>query len=188
MISPKSLLFLALQQKINTLVDGSSNKYFRAIDRDFGQIDNFAKPPTVFPSVVIRIVEGKYDDLGTNGQKGVFTVFIRLAFPPYSATGISVPAAYRNKALYYYELEQILFQALHGWAPATVTVESPTTADISGIFGPMMRVMDQEEDREDLLTVIKQAYSITIDDWSASPTVTLTGALPAITDEILAQL
>lgn len=193
-VSPKALLFLSLQQRIQSLLDDDSKPHFRFIDRDLGQLDNFAKPPTVFPAVVIRIMEGNYSDLAQSGQIGYFSIFVRIAFPEYSSTGHKTPAKYRNKALYYYELEQIVFQALHGWKPGTVTItpgEGATpavTGDISNIFGTMMRTWDKEEDREDLLTVIKQAYKISIDDWSASPQITYTGADPNITDEILAPL
>lgn len=184
MISPKALLFLALQQRIQSLIiEGKT--IFPFVDRDFGQLDNGSRPPVNWPAVVIRIVEGNYGNLAQNGQKGVLSVSIRIAFKPLSSASNITPAIYRNKALEYYELEQRMYALLHGWKPGTVDITTTplVTADISGIFGATMRVMDMEEDREDFIVVIKQAYKISFDDWSAAQEITLTGATPNITDE-----
>ena len=190
MISPKALLFLAIQQQIATILDVSNNLAFPFVERDMGQLDNGSKPPVIWPCTLIRIIDGNYKQLGENVQEGVLTVTIRIGFPPYSSTGIKTPAKYKNKALYYYDLEQLMYQSMHGWSPGIVTVlpaadpDPAVTADLSDIFGSLIRVQDIEEDREDFIVVAKQTYTITIDDWSAAETIAMIPVTPDISDEI----
>lgn len=191
MISPKALLFLAIQQKIASILNNDNvTRTFPFVERDLGQIDNGSRPPVVWPATVIRIIEGKFEEMGNNAQSGVYSVSVRIAFPPYSATSDKTPATYRNKALQYFELEQIMYKNLQGWAPEVVTVkpaeggDQAITADITDIFGALTRVYESEEDREDFLTVCKQIFTIGIDDFSASKDIVYTPVTPSISDII----
>ena len=176
--SPKALLFVALQNHIKALVDGSNKPYFRFIDRDFGQLENYAPgtgalPPVTFPCVLITIDDVMYQNLQAPAQQGTGTIKLRIGFPPYSGTANITPPEYRDKALYYYELEQLLFTHLHNWAPSTVTIrpaegEDPAvTDDLSDTYGPLTRTRDYTEERTDFVIVQCQHYSITIDDYTA---------------------
>lgn len=190
MISPKALLFLAIQEKIASILNDDQTRTFPFVERDLGQIDNGARPPVVWPATVIRIIEGKFEDVGENTQLGVYSVSIRIAFPPYSSTSDKTPAKYKNKAIYYWELEQIMYKELQGWAPEIVTIipaeggNPAITADISDIFGALTRVFESEEDREDFLTVARQIFTIGIDDYSAANDIVYTPVTPSITDII----
>ena len=190
MISPKALIFLALQQKIETILNSDNQPAFPFIDRDLGQLDNGAKPPVTWPCVLIRIIDGNYQDLGELIQEGIYTVSIRIGFPPYSSSSIKTPAKYKNKSLYYYDLEQYIYQDMHGWSPEIVTVlpaalpDPAVTADLSDIFGHLTRVQETEEDREDFIIVAKQLFTISILDRTAAQSITTTPVTLNLTDEL----
>lgn len=191
MISPKALLFLALQQYIDTFMtdEDEPKKIFPYIDRDMAQLDNGSRPPVSWPCTLIRIVEGNFRLETDKARVGVRTVILRIGFPPLSSSNISTPAKYRNKALEFYELEQIMYQKLHGWRPNTVIIEpegvNPAVqADISNIFGAMECIQDMEEDREDFITVARLVFTISHDDNSAVEDIVFTPVTPAINTEL----
>ena len=191
MNSPFALLFLAIQQKIASLVDGNGKPYFNFIDQELGQMeyhngDN--RPPVLWPCVLIDIEDADFENIGENAQTGVLRLCLRIGFPPFSATSAATPAPYKNKALEYYNLEYNLHQAMQGWSPDTVTVDDTTnpvtTADLSNIYGHMIRIKAMTEQRSDMIRVRAITYTLSMDDYSTEDTVTYVPATLNLTDEI----
>src|ERR1700753_4235445 len=110
-------LFISLQQQIAGLKDPDNKAYFPFIERELSQLENHNgdnRHPVKFPCVLIDFDLPRFENVGENLQTTTAIVRIRLGFPPYSSTSSITPAAYRDKALYFWDLEQILHQALEG--------------------------------------------------------------------------
>jgi len=177
MTSPFAILFLAIQQRLATIVDNNSAPIFTFIEQDLGQLEDNTKginrPPVSWPCALIDIDDSNFQNTGENGQTGVVNVYIRIGFPPFSSTALSTPEAYKNKALYYYDLEQAIFTTFHGWNPTTVNIVGSTTADLSDIFGHFIRVRAMKEERNDLLRVRTIIFTVSMSDHSAEDSVTM---------------
>ena len=120
MTSPIANLFLSLQAYIASLQDTGNNKYFALVDQDLGQLEQSlvpGRPSVAWPCVLIDMDSLSYHDVGQNAQTGEANITLRLAFPPLSSSSSITPADYREKAIYYYDLEQVLHLALQGWSP-----------------------------------------------------------------------
>ena len=189
--SPFAILFLAIQNRIGAILDGSNNPIFTFINQDLGQLEDASKginrPPVSWPCALIDIDDSNYKQLGENTQNGSVNICIRIGFPPFSSTEIKVPAAYRNKALYYYDLEYAVVKALHGWSPGVTVIDSngPVTADLSDIFGHLIRVRVTKEDRNDLLRVRCIYLTLSMDDHSTQDQITLVPATLNLTADIV---
>lgn len=169
MNSPFANLFLALQQLISNLADGDGNKYFRLVDQDLGQLEaHFGdnRPPVSWPCVLIDIDGAAMENMGDDTQTGVVTIIFRIGFPPFSASSNITPANYKNKALYYYDLEQVLHLALHGKSPEWIVDDENILADV---FGHMIRTSARTERREDMIRVREITYTLSFDDYSTQP-------------------
>jgi hypothetical protein len=146
MHSNKKLLFLATQQLLAAIVDTDDSPVIKYIDQDLGQLDE-QRPPVSWPCALIDIDESTYAELGNGIQNGTTGVNIRLGFPPYSQTSNLTPAEYREKALRFYDIEQLIYLKLHNQWPATATVKTlntdntttTQTIDLTGIYGPYIR-------------------------------------------------
>lgn len=168
-------LFLALQQHIATLVDTQDQPqpYFRFVDQDFGQLEAHygdMRVPVSWPCVLIDIDEVSYKDMSQNTQTGIATIILRLGFPPFSSSSSITPAEYRQKALYYYDLEQILHLALQGQAPQLIVDDVDILADV---FGRYDRISAKTEPRSDLIRVRTITYTIAFDDHTTQPATQL---------------
>ena len=157
MTSPAANLFLALRTLIANLADGQGNPDFRYVDQDLGQLE-MERPPVLWPCVLIDIDEMSFRNMTDAAQLGTVKVVLRLGFPPYSGTAASTPDAYAQMAIAYYDLEQVLFLALHNQP-------IPGLADI---FGSPVRTSSATERRRDLLRVRQLTFSIGLDDYSAT--------------------
>jgi len=180
MLSPLSNLYLALQNTIAALADTGGNPYFRYIDQDLGQFDNPRpdnRPPVLYPCALIDIEEMHYANVADNCQQGKGSITIRLGFPPFSAGSSATPETYKEKALYYYELEQILHLALQGAHP--VLLDTTGKNILANIFGAYNRTSATTQRRKDALRVRELTYQIAYDDYSTQPT---TQILPAALD------
>lgn len=189
MNSPHALLYIALQQMIKAITGDDDQPVFRFIEYDFGQLENYVppgKPPLSFPVALISIDDAEYTNMGENGQLGSIRVQLRLGFDPYSATSNLSPEEYRNKALQFFENEQAVYKAMHGQSPdtATVTTSPSVTADLSDIFGYLMRIKAHTEKRQDFLHVRVITFTLSHNDWSASQPITYTPADPVITYDL----
>ena len=112
MISPTANLLLGLRDTISNLADPDGKKYFSFTDQETGQLEqagNSSRYPITFPCVLIDFEEIRFTAASDHVQSGLCTVCLKVAFPPNSASDSMVPDAYLKKALYYYDLEQILY-------------------------------------------------------------------------------
>jgi hypothetical protein len=175
MTSPFAILFLAIQPRLAQITTGSpAVPVFNFIDQDLGQLEDASKginrPPVAWPCALIDIDDANYTNMGENVQDAVVNVCLRIGFPPFSSTELNVPAPYRNKALYYYDLEQAVIDTFQGWSATTVIIDdttSPvTTADLSDTFGHFIRVRISKEDRNDLLRVRCIMFTLGMTDYS----------------------
>lgn len=111
--SPFGRLYLDLIRRINTKVPE-----IRYIDQDFGQLEQYVKRPGVaFPAVFIDFQNWQYDDYTQNEQKAKGDVIVQLALSKHSSSSSLTPEQWREIPLEYYEIEQKLFKALHGYCP-----------------------------------------------------------------------
>jgi hypothetical protein len=88
------------------------------IEQDFGQ-DVFDKwrPNVAFPAVLIDFPRAVYSAEAGLKQFAEVSVSIRLLVAPFSQSYEDAPIEVREDALHYFELEQQLVDALHGWMP-----------------------------------------------------------------------
>ena len=194
MTSPFALLFLAIQQRLASITDNDEKTILGTIDQDLMQLEDASKglnrPPVSWPCGLIDIDDSTFQNMGENVQSGVVSVCIRIGFPPFSSTELRTPAVYKNKALYYYDLEQAIVEAFHGWSPATVIIEPAVgstpaiTADISNIFGHFIRTRIVKEDRNDLLRVRAIMFTVSMDDYSTQTETTYVPATISLTTGI----
>ena len=77
---------------------------------------------------------------------------------------------------------------MQGWSPDTVTVDDTTnpvtTADLSNIYGHMIRIKAMTEQRSDMIRVRAITYTLSMDDYSTEDTVTYSPATLNLTDDI----
>ncbi len=181
MTSPFAILFLAIQNRIKAITIGG-NPAFPWIDQDLMQLESHNgddRPPVSWPAVTIDIDEARFENLGENAQTAKLAACIRLGFPPFSSSSSIAPATYRNKALYYYDLEYALHLSLQGWTPGIVTItpaDPPApavTADLSDIFGHFLRTSAKTERRNDRIRVRQLTYALGMNDYSTLEQITL---------------
>jgi hypothetical protein len=183
MTSEFALLYLALQQRLQaiqvTINEGDApQSAFRFIDQEMGQMeyhngDN--NPPVDWPCVLIDIDDAKFSELGDNIQQGDIKVVIRLGFPPFSGTDLLTPPEFRNKALFFYELEKAVNLVMHGWSPRLVTVsDTEPQADLTEIYKALIRESATTEKRQDFIRVRVLTYSLAMEDHSTSRTLVYT--------------
>jgi hypothetical protein len=171
MTSPIANLFLSLQAYIAALQDADGNAYFAQVDQDLGQLERSlapGRPSVAWPCVLIDIDNLTYKDVSQNAQTGEATIMLRLAFPPISSSSSITPAEYRERAIYYYDLEQVLYQAVQGWSP----YQQDGYSDLKEIFGAFSRKnAHTEKHHGDKLRVRNIAYTIGITDYSTHITL-----------------
>lgn len=151
-------MFVELQDRILSKVPE-----IKWVDQDFAQLDVYEgeRPPVLFPCVLIDFNETSYTQDGQQVETGDTSINFKLAFAPFSASNSGTPAAYKEKALAYYELENKLYLALKGWAPD------------SGICQPLNRTgAASEKGREDVLRVRNLTFSTSFEDDGAMPPIT----------------
>ena len=176
MESPFGTLLIALQDRLKAKVPA-----IRWIDQDTGQLEVQAeRPPVSFPCVLIDFENFLFEDAGEAIQFASGTVLLRLAWPPFSQTNNVTPAEWKEKGLAYYDIEWAIYKALHGWKPGATT-----PLPEGGRYGYMMRVSSETEKRDmDILRVRALRYSITFEDYNASPEYNMAPMPPAdIQDE-----
>jgi hypothetical protein len=148
------LLFVALQEQIKTEVPE-----IRYIDTDIGQIDFYnpddGPPPISLPAVLIDFPETPYDQLSQMVEEGQPQIRCRLVFAPFSNTNNLTPAQWKEKGLYYFELEQKLYRALKGF-------------HANGLCQPLNRQSQATEKRQDSLRVRENIFTTRFEDHSAA--------------------
>lgn len=132
-------LYLDLQARIKELVPA-----IEWIEQDFGQ-DTYDKwrPSVAFPAVLIDFPSCQYSHLSDNAQLAKVTVSIRLLVAPFSQSYEGAPIEVIQDALSYFDLEQELCDALHGWHP-------------EGYSQALMRVSAASSNRSDIGLRVRQ--------------------------------
>lgn len=152
MNSPFATYYLELMARIKAAVPA-----IKYINQDLGQLEEDTDRPSVsFPCVLIDFDDFQFTDESYNAQMGEGNVAIRLGHAPYSNGSSLSPDTVRVKALEYYELEHLLVKALQGWEGTE--------------FGPMTRIAEGNEKREDKLRVRYIIFKVAYQDNSTIDT------------------
>lgn len=152
MPSPFSNLYLKTLARLTETVPE-----LHYIDQDLGQLENYGqRPPVSWPCVLLEVDEFDFSDIqnGTT-QLGEGFLIVRLAYPAYSASNNLAPEAVRLKALEYYDLEQKIHEALHGWS--------------SDGFSKLLRRKSKLERRDDDIRVRVIPYATSFTDDTTKP-------------------
>ncbi len=146
----------------------------RYIDQDLGQLENYEmRPPVAWPCALIDIEDVIFSDFGDNlGQNAEGFVQIRVGQQQYSPANKLAPKAIRDMALKYYDTEQEVFEALHGFtAPG---------------FSKLLRRAVKNEQRNDDLRVRVIRFAFSFEDTTGSKKYTkLATPLPNINPDSL---
>lgn len=106
-----ALMLLAIQEKIKTEMPE-----IKWIDQDMGQLEDYEdRPPVAFPCVLVDFIDTDFDQDGGNVQTGKQIIQFKLGFNAYTGTAAAVPVPQIEKALYFYELEKLLYQVFQQW-------------------------------------------------------------------------
>lgn len=157
--SPFGNMYLKVQQRLLAEVP---ELY---VDQDLGQLDHYdIRPAVAFPCALIDVDDFNFTDNSSYTQQGLGMLKIRLAVAAYSPSNNLAPNEVKLKALGYYEIEQKVQKALHGWKDEG--------------FSKLLRRKSKTELRNDNIRVRQIAYATSIDDDSCKP-VRTTVSTPA---------
>jgi hypothetical protein len=150
--SPQANLYLAILTRLLAMVPA-----LKYIEQDLGQLDAYEIRPAVsWPCCLIDIEETTFSDAGGKlTQIGEGIISIRNGLIKYSDSGNLTNLAIREKALQYFEMEQQIYTALHGWTPPG--------------FSRIMRRSSGTEKRTDDIRVRASRFTYTYTDTSAIP-------------------
>lgn len=147
-------LLINLQTKLMADVpdNPSGARGIRYIDQDLGQLDIYETVPNVsFPCVLVDFVQTQYREM-QGSQWAKMTIILRLGFNPYSGSSNLTPEEYREKALEYYEIEDLIFKSLQDWNGEGL------------LMNPMIRKEATTEKRQDIMRVRTLTYEATYND------------------------
>lgn len=151
--SPLGNLFLAIQKRLNENVPA-----LNWIDQNFGQLNNYEvgyKPPVVFPCALIDLTGFVFEDITDGQQYANGRVVISVSTTPFSNSQLKTPAPFKEMALLYYEIENTIHKALHGWQP-------------TGFNKLLRRAVDKQE-REDTIRERVIVFECSYTDTTAIP-------------------
>jgi len=127
-------LYLDLSNHLKSAVPS-----LRWIDQDFGQLEVFEyRPAVAFPCALIDFAQANFSNMAELAQMADLNITIRIGFAPFSAANTLAPMDVREKALEYYNIEQLVYEAVQGWQPS---FEGNIYAQ------PFIRVSSQTEQR-----------------------------------------
>lgn len=153
--------FLSIQARIMAEVPA-----VKWVDQDMGQLEHYETRPAVqFPCVLIDFINAGYKEEGQLVQWGDITVQLRIGFAPFSSANSAAPVSAQEAALQYYDIENDIFKALHGWTPVYGDPQVP-------IADPLIRVTAATEQREDAHRVRVNHFTTAFEDDGATPTRT----------------
>lgn len=168
--SPFANLYLKLVDRLTAEVPE-----LRYIDQDYGQLENYTlRPPVSFPCLLIEMGDFDFEDLGgTNMQTASGLLLMRLAGEAWSASNNLSTGQIMEKALEYYDLEQKIYVALHGWRAEG--------------FSRLLRRKAVKEQRDDTNVRVRVlAYEWGFQDDTASPVkVAIARPEPIIVTDII---
>jgi len=150
--SPQANLFQNLIDRLALKVPA-----IRFIEQDLGQLENYQMRPAVsWPCCMIDIEEFNYSDLQNfHNQLAEGIVSLRIGLVKYTDSNNLTPTVTRENALQYYEIEQQVFTALHGWNPPG--------------FSKLLRRASGTEKRDDDIRVRVLKFATSFTDSSAAP-------------------
>jgi hypothetical protein len=153
--SPFANLYLKIVSRLEAEVPE-----LKFIDQDLGQLENYEIRPAVeFPCALIDVDDFDFTDAGNfTTQIGNGLLVIRLGVGAWSPSNNLAPNDVRLKALNYYEIEQKIHVALHGWS--------------NDGFAKLRRKKAKKEERNDNIRVRVISYAVTIQDETTKPTRT----------------
>lgn len=106
-----ALMLLAIQEKIKTEMPE-----IKWVDQDMGQLEDYEeRPPVAFPCVLVDFTDTDFDQDGNSVQTGRQIIQFKLGFNAYTGTAAAVPVKQIQQALYFYELEKLLYQVFQQW-------------------------------------------------------------------------
>lgn len=150
--SPAANLFTEIVNRIKERVTE-----IRFIAQDIGQLENYdIRPAVSWPCCLMDIEQTNFTEANDgNIQLAAGTINLRLGLVKYTDSNNLVPDSAMENSLQYYELEQKLYSALHGWNPDG--------------FGKMLRRTAATERRQDDIRVRIMRFEISYVDESARP-------------------
>ena len=148
--SPEASLFTSIMTKLTSDVPE-----LRYIEQDFGQLESYEMRPAVsWPCCLVDIEEGKFSDQGNfKIQLAEGLVSLRIGLVKYTDTNNLTPPNIRAASLQYYELENKVYTALHGWNPPG--------------FSKLLRRANGTEKRDDDIRVRIIKFAVSYTDYSA---------------------
>ncbi|MDW8420132.1 MAG: hypothetical protein RML37_12045 [Chitinophagales bacterium] len=153
MNSPFAHIYLAIQQRIQTLVPE-----VKFIEHDFGQLDDYSngRPPVAFPCVLIDFQSWQFENMGNSAQRAEGNVTIKLGYAKHGQSHQATPEQWREAALEYYDLEWKLNKALHGFSPGDN-------------YGHLTRTTETKQNQPMYVRVKTTTYRLSFEDYSATP-------------------
>lgn len=153
--SPQANLFKSILDRIKSTVPD-----IRFIDHDLGQLENYEIRPSVsWPCCLIDIDKIQYSDADSNNeQMAQGTITLRLGLVKYTDSNNLTPANVFENSLKYYEIENEVFKALHGWNPEG--------------FSKLLRRVAATEKRDDDIRVRVITFDVSYRDAGAAPVKT----------------
>ena len=160
-------LFLAIQAHILASVPA-----IKWIDQDLGQLEAYEVRPAVeFPCVLIDFPAANYSNEGQLVQWADVNISIRLGFAPFASANSVAPDISKEHALEYYEIENDLVKALHGFTA-------------NDCIQPMMRISAATERREDSYRVRELQFTTGTEDTTAQSAANIVTAGLNVQNEI----
>ena len=152
LLSPQANLYNGLLARLADQVPD-----LRFISLDMGQLEiHNGRPAVSWPCCLVDFAATKYSDMQNNTtQMAEGVVLLRIGLVAYTEPNNLTPDGWREKALQFYETEQQVYLALHGWAPTG--------------FGRLMRRSASTEQRDDDIRVRVMEFSYSYTDETAAP-------------------
>lgn len=106
-----ALLLLAIQEKIKTEMPE-----IKWCDQDLGQLEDYEqRPPVKFPCVLVDFPDTDFDQDGDQYQTAKQVIQFKLGYAAYSSAEMHTPVKQIQNALFFYELEKLLYQVFQQW-------------------------------------------------------------------------
>ncbi|MAO42148.1 MULTISPECIES: hypothetical protein [Leeuwenhoekiella] len=121
-------------------------------DEDKGQM-NYEKPPILFPATLIDIQEPRRQNLNLKIQECNAQITVAICLDWRGNTNAVTPEVAREKSLFYYDVEEAVYQALQGWS--------------NGQINALECVGKRKQKRPDQFTVLELVFTTQYRDSSA---------------------
>lgn len=150
--SPFANLFTLILERMKTKAPS-----IRFVAQDIGQLENYEIRPAVsWPCCLIDIQQAQFSEANSeNIQLAQGLISFRIGLVKYTDSNNLVPGNVLENSLKYYEAENELYAALHGWKPEG--------------FGALLRRSCVTERREDDIRVREMKFAFSFTDESARP-------------------